>query len=550
MSPNLLRASCLAGVCAFLSSHAQAQLAQNIFIGNPKALALGNAVTADPPGIDAIHFNPAGLALLKGRQYEIKGIAGHISLEAEFQPGPQLQSAFEQFPDILSDPVVNGQTSEISGTSVMLPFFGLTDLPALVAALGGASYEVEEQNMVLATGVFAPMLLGLNRDENDPGIYSGEDVGITRLTYFAPSVGYRISDKVYVGAALNFSYVGVGLNFDMRLPNFTFGAFDTLQQGGCFADTGDIISNPLNDIICPRDLADPSRLSPFQAMAFIESEFERPLSTTFNVGVLWEVEPWLSLGAVYMSGARDRIEGDVRIEYSPGVQGFVNNLAQDSSIVGMIARGIGVNEIAVDETPASLVLEYPQHFSIGASIKVTPRLKTNIDIKWTDTAVWDEWDIQFEKPAQFLGVLGSIVDLLDQGTTGGDISADGLLLPRGYESVWTWAIGFEYQYSNRLALRLGYEPRGDSIPDDKRDLFIPLGDTKLYSGGFSYHWSQDTFIEGALGFIHSEQDIPSNSSTNATSTAIDNFIYNPYAGYDMKTELTVVVGEISIRSTF
>ena len=550
MSPSFLRAALLSGCGALLSGNVQAQLAQNIFIGNPKALALGNAVTADPPGIDAIHFNPAGLALLKGRQYELKGIAGQISLEAEFQPGPQLQSAFEQFPEILTDPMVNGQTSEISGTSVMLPFFGLTELPALVAALGGASYEVEDQNMVLATGVFAPMLLGLNRDESDAGIYSGEEVGITRLTYFAPAVGYRFSDKLYVGAALNFSYVGVGLNFDMRLPNFTFGAFDTLQQGGCYAEGGDIISNPLNDIICPQDLQDPSRLSPFQAMAFIESEFERPLSVTFNVGVLWEVEPWLSLGAVYMSGARDRIEGDVRIEYSPGVQGFVNNLAQDPSIVGMIARGIGVNEISVDETPASMVLEYPQHFSIGASIKVTPRFKTNIDIKWTDTAVWDEWDIQFEKPAQFLGVLGSIVDVLDQGTTGGDIGADGLLLPRGYESVWTWAIGFEYQYTNRLAFRLGYEPRGDSIPDNKRDLFIPLGDTKLYSGGFSYHWSQDTYIEGALGYIHSEQDIPSNSSTNSTSTAIDNFIYNPYAGYHMQTELTVIVGEISIRSSF
>ncbi|RLT97911.1 OmpP1/FadL family transporter [Ketobacter sp.] len=526
------------------------QLAQNIFIGNPKALALGNAVTADPPGIDAIHFNPAGLALLRGRQYELKGIAGDLALEAEFTPGSQLQSAFAQFPQVLADPVVNGQTSEVDGTSVMLPFLGLTEIPALVAALGGASYEVEDKEMVLATGVFAPMLLGLNRAPDDPGIYSGEEVGITRLTYFSPAVGYRFSDRLYVGAALNFSYVGVGLNFDMRLPNFTFGAFDTLQQGGCFADDGSIIHNPLNDIICPQNLSDPSRLSPFQAMAHIESEFERPLSTTFNVGLLWEVAPWLNLGMVYMSGARDRIDGDVRIEYSPGVQGFVNNLAQNPTVVGMLARGIGVNEISVDETPASLVLEYPQHVSVGASIRVTPRLKANIDLKWTDTAVWDAWNIEFEQPAQFLGVLGAIVDLMDQGTTGGAIGADGLLLPRGYESVWTWAIGFEYQYTRRLALRVGYEPRGDSIPDDKRDLFIPIGDTTLYSTGFSYHWSQDTYIEGALGYLHSEQRIPADSSTNATSTAIDNFIYNPYAGYDMKTELSVMVAEISIRSTF
>lgn len=547
MSPNAVRSALYGGgvsLLLMLATQAQAQLAQNLFIGNPKALALGNAVTADPPGIDAIHFNPAGLARLSGRQFEIKGIAGDMSLEAEFQAGPELQYAFDQFPDSLSDPLVNGQKSELSGTSVMLPFFGLTEIPVLAAATGGVSYEVEDRNMVLATGVFAPMLLGLKREPDDPGVFSGEEVGITRLTYFSPSVGYRVSDTFYVGAALNFSYVGVGLNFDLRLPNFTLGAFDTLQQGGCFDGSGNVNSNPLNDIICT------GSLSPFQTTAFIESEFERGLSTTFNVGVLWEMEPWLTLGMTYMSGARDKINGDVRIEYSQGVQGFVNNLAQDPTLIGLIARGVGLDQISVDETAASMVLEYPQHFSMGASIKVTPRFKTNIDVKWTDTAVWNEWDIQLESPVPFLGVVGSIVESLDQGTTGGAIGADGLLLPRGYESVWTWAIGLEYQYTDRLAFRLGYEPRGSSIPENKRDLFVPIGETQLYSTGFSFHWSKDTFIDGALGYVHSEQNIASNGSTNATSTAIDNFIYNPYAGYNMKTELSVIVGEISIRSTF
>lgn len=546
MSPNAVRSALYGGgvsLLLMLATQAQAQLAQNLFIGNPKALALGNAVTADPPGIDAIHFNPAGLARLSGRQFEIKGIAGDMSLEAEFQAGPELQYAFDQFPDSLSDPLVNGQKSELSGTSVMLPFFGLTEIPVLAAATGGASYEVEDRNMVLATGVFAPMLLGLKREPDDPGVFSGEEVGITRLTYFSPSVGYRVSDTFYVGAALNFSYVGVGLNFDNRQPNFILGAFHTLQQGGCFDGSGNVNSNPLNDIICT------GSLSPFQTMTFIESEFERGLSTTFNVGVLWEMEPWLTLGMTYMSGARDKINGDVRIEYSQGLQDFVNNLAQDPTLIGLIARGVGLDQISVDET-ASMVLEYPQHFSMGASIKVTPRFKTNIDVKWTDTAVWNEWDIQLESPVPILGVLGSIVESLDQGTTGGAIGADGLLLPRGYESVWTWAIGLEYQYTDRLAFRLGYEPRGSSIPENKRDLFVPIGETQLYSTGFSFHWSKDTFIDGALGYVHSEQNIASNGSTNATSTAIDNFIYNPYAGYNMKTELSVIVGEISIRSTF
>jgi len=80
----------LSAALCLTAGTANAQLVQNIFIGNPKALALGNAVTADPPGTDAIHFNPAGLAALKGRQYELKGILADFSLEADFTPGDRL----------------------------------------------------------------------------------------------------------------------------------------------------------------------------------------------------------------------------------------------------------------------------------------------------------------------------------------------------------------------------------------------------------------------------------------------------------------------------
>ena len=164
--------------------------------------------------------------------------------------------------------------------------------------------------------------------------------------------------------------------------------------------------------------------------------------------------------------------------------------------------------------------------------------------------MWDVCDIEFKEPVPFLTLLGTITDSVEQGTTGGRIGGDGLFLPRFYESVTTWAIGFEYQYNNRLAFRLGYEPRGRSVPKDKADLFIPIGDTTLYSTGFSFKWNKDTIIEGALGYVESKQNIPSNSSTNSTSTAIDNFVYNPYAGYNMTTDFSVIAGEISIRGQF
>ena len=48
--------SCILTLLFVLSQFAHAAFSDNLTIGNAKALALGHAVTADPPGIDSIHL--------------------------------------------------------------------------------------------------------------------------------------------------------------------------------------------------------------------------------------------------------------------------------------------------------------------------------------------------------------------------------------------------------------------------------------------------------------------------------------------------------------
>ena len=81
---SLLLASMLASPLVWLVQPAQAQLLTNISVGNPKGLALAHAVTADPPGIDSIHFNPAGLTQISGRQTNVKLLVAHVELESRF----------------------------------------------------------------------------------------------------------------------------------------------------------------------------------------------------------------------------------------------------------------------------------------------------------------------------------------------------------------------------------------------------------------------------------------------------------------------------------
>ena len=54
-------ASALAAAGVLCAMPAHATLTENLAV-SPVAMSMGNAVTADPPGLDSIHFNPAGLA--------------------------------------------------------------------------------------------------------------------------------------------------------------------------------------------------------------------------------------------------------------------------------------------------------------------------------------------------------------------------------------------------------------------------------------------------------------------------------------------------------
>ena len=60
-----------------------AQLGQNLSV-DIRSLSMGNAVTADPPGISAVHFNPAGLTKIKGLQTDVQGIVANFDIQRSF----------------------------------------------------------------------------------------------------------------------------------------------------------------------------------------------------------------------------------------------------------------------------------------------------------------------------------------------------------------------------------------------------------------------------------------------------------------------------------
>ncbi len=511
-------------------SPAHAQMFQNITLGDPKALALGNAVTADPPGIDAIHFNPAGLARLKGRHKNYKLLTGHMLTESSTGPqshSPAVRDAYEEINPGQSFPVDDqaNRSAETGDAMAMLPFVGLKKTPVIAAPFGGISIELEDLGITLATMAYTPAAMGFMRDrDNDPGAYQGYEVGLTRLTYLSPSIGFKINDEWSVGAGFGASWHGFGTKTKFRSPDqtliFVDGAAEQLQQNGF----------------------DLSLFGAFENVGDLSLEMEDAFSPSFNLGFLYEPTRWLAFGLVYQSEAIADMEGDYRMEYS---ESFVHTMEEMQPLAPAIVLlgGAPLQAKPVQEGKVKMESILPTHIALGTSIKILPDLKLNIDVKWTEDSKWDVLTIQYDQDMDFLS-MASVFNFVSKGYGVQDnADPDELRLPRYYQDVISWAFGVEYQWDDTLILRAGYEPRGSAVPKNRVDFLVPMAEAYLYSAGFALQIDKLSTLNIALGYLTSdfEADITPvyddegnlievrGESLNANDTTPGQVVYNPYA---------------------
>ncbi len=530
-----------------LPHSAFAAIVENLTMGNAKALSLGNAVTADPPGVDSIHYNPAGLAQLQGRQYNLKVLAASMGFKVEFGGhDAKTQKMIDDFGYVDS---VENQTSSTSTIGLRIPFQeGITEwpLPVLILPLGGAAYHPTHSDYTFATAVYAPMAAGYIRDSDDPGSFMGEYLSLAKITYFSPTIGLQLTDTLAVGIGVNFSWQGATAGTHIRVPNFALAFGDriaTQLQINNLCPAADDPHPVLNLCGLSQDIAN---MGPYTDAAELEFDAETALVVGYNIGVLWQPTNWFTWGFVLQPETTAHLDGTYRVQYSEEWVNFFGGVYQSSlgqalDVVLPWPTGL-VNEGGLETGKAKLDIITPTHFATGISVQVTPRWKINLDAKWTDWAAWEGLTVNFDQDLDFTS-LASIVSK--------DATPDSVTFPRGYKSIWTWAMGVEYQYNNNLALRMGYEPRKSSIPTDKQDVLLPLGDADLYGFGFEYRMGKDSLLEMGFGYMHAEAEVPANGSTNANSNDDwNNFIYNPYAGTEFKSSVDAYLVELSYSAQF
>ena len=527
-------------IAATISCGVEAQLTQNLTI-HPKALALGNAVTADPPGIMSIHYNPAGLTKLDDRQLEVNLMGIYLDIDADFT-APEGYEIFgidglEEDPltGKQRDPVAN-KRSHTNNVALYVPGYGILRLPPgpALAPSAGISVSPPGSKLTFANAFYLPMAAGFYREKSDPARYPPQAAALQRTTYLSPSVGYEINDEWSVGAGIHLSQMGIAADQYMRAPNMLLGVAEILQDAfSC--ETG-------NEPLQPWLALCGGNVGPWDDIGAMNLDVQETVSPTFALGVTWEPTPWFAWGASYTSESDMNLKGTFEIQYTDDWAGFWQSV--NGSILGAIGSAILSLPSGAPREAGNVTMDltYPQHFQTGISLKSTPWTTLNVDIGWTDFSQWDAFLFKFDRNLEFLNAARILSP--DNATP------STLRLPLNFTDQWNWSVGGELHVSERLDLRAGVEFRDSVIPDDQRQVMVPFGGARLYSVGLGYRWDKDTEIDMNLSYLHSVETIPADTSCNVNCDNITNIIYNPYAGLDVKTSLRIVMAGLSFRTKF
>ena len=243
------------------SSVTFAQLGQNLSV-DIRSLSLGNAVTADPPGISAIHFNPAGLAKIEGLQTDVQGIVANFNVKRDlsapagynvfgYSDDPLVCNDAPENPSSLCTDFKGTVSADVEYASIYVPILKkMVDLGEgvpIAAPTAGIAYKPPGSKVTYATAIYAPLIVGYGSENGNPGNFMGQQVAFERITYLSPSFAFQVNDELSLGASLGMSYQAISLKTDLRFPNELIGVLRMVDDVVCspFRDNSDIITDLL-----------------------------------------------------------------------------------------------------------------------------------------------------------------------------------------------------------------------------------------------------------------------------------------------------------------
>ena len=368
-----------------------------------KQNGMGHTGTALKLGAESMIFNPAGMGFLD------KKLDVNASFTAIFSSGEATT------PD--------GKVYK-------------TDSPASTPINFNLGFSIYD-NLKAGVSFYTPYGSNINWTDNWGGALLNQKVKLTTYTV-QPTAAWRILPNLSVGAGLMVTWGTVDLNKGLISPT----SLDmVLQSQGMPAMFGDVVP------------------------ASVNLKGTANVTLGYNVGVLYDVNDKISIGANYRSKMMMTVDaGDANVSY-----------AND------IAKGILENQVGlIDKAQFTAEMPCVSILNFGVSYKPISSLTLAADVQYSFWSQYENLDINF---------LSSHLAAFNQH------------IVKNYKNSFRYHLGAQYALTNRFDLRAGVMIDTAPMRDDNYNPETP-GMTKIEpSVGFSFRPLKGFSIDVAMLYV-------------------------------------------------
>ncbi|MCG8470283.1 MAG: outer membrane protein transport protein [Desulfobacterales bacterium] len=545
-------------LCLMLASpDAHAMFIEQMAV-SARAISLGNACTADPPGTMSIHYNPAGLTYLPdtafGQGLTLPFVFQKISFEADPRMDPFMDGSAPNPPGHVNPDtgIENGADvkpddsypkldpcagkSGTSGPRMFLPILNQT-IPFLAGPTMGISARKSGSRWTFGYANYAPFAVGLSQSGADnPVRFQAKELGQQHLIYAAPAVSYRVNEKFSLGLSVGMGQTATYATLDQRMPN---------QMTALTKVLGEATKDLNIPIISQMTLPPPwfgGGVGPYEKVSQLSMLMRDDFSPSYNIGALYKPKEWFSFGVCYQSEIKVEQVGNWKVQYSDQFKAMIDWLGQGNilpvtaAMLNLPTRGANQSGYVTNN------MSFPQRVQAGIAVKPFKFMKVLFDINWADWSVLKEDRFIFDRPADFLR-FATIM-----GYTQGGSKSNTMVVKRAFEDTISFGTGLEIMPNDWLTLRLGYEYRPTSVQDELFDAMYAMPNIHHYAAGFGIATKKNIVIDVAFALLKGEDVyIPNNGSINMNSTDFNRPVYNPYAGLHFREEMTAYIASINVR---
>ena len=376
------------------------QLTEQSSLGAGRAYA-GAGIVGDD--LSAVHYNPAGMTLLDGTRFQAGGV--WIGLNADFKGN-------------------NGESENGRLKGQMIP-------------AGYVTHQVNDK-VWLGFAMTVPFGMGTEYDRNWEHANRGTSAKIYTFD-MNPSIAYKVSDFISVGAGVSVQYAKAELGMRMDAPGVP--GMD-MAHGKVEADSWD---------------------------------------WGYNFGIMISPTDKLRFGLAYRSAIEHDADGDVTLSSVNAKN--LGALLGDVSTGAMLAtllEGQMLGTAATIKTPDTLMLT--------GTWEATDQLRLSGLIRWANWSNFDDLTLENDIPA---GIGMQVAQLGQMGQTLAGAVKE-VVIENKWQDTWLFSVGADYRINSAFTVRGGLAYETSPVDDQStRMAVIPDTDRVWFSLGASWYPTQD-----------------------------------------------------------